>query len=1653
MDVSPEQLTGLLNRLRIARFKVGPAQLLDACAVVDHLRRSGRLPADASVLAGYLAPIFCSTEEQQQTFEDHLRLEFDAAQLEPPILERRAARPTTGATAVLRTVWPLLLALALLVAGAAATWYALHEYDVVVRITAGGEPANGAQVLLSSDDSNRIAIDGQTTLKVNRLALRQSASIQVRLAGFQVAKRDIQALPAEPLQIALEPVPPPSPPPAPKAPAGFERVHASVPQPVAPHVQVQTERLAWSPSRLAALALPPLVALTWTLFWTVRRRAWLARLPERTPRKLRQLAAAARHSLSIALDAGRSAHELRRRRWQPSAELNLEASLRNALDHAGEPRLVFGSRVEPDYLVLIDESSELDHLARLADELMVTLQARDVSLKRFYFRGSPLRCDGPAPERQLRGPDLPSVSLAHLQGSFQAHRLIIVSDGRPLFDAGTGRPLSCVDALLQWHEPVLLTPTRQDSWGRREWALSRLGFVVLPLSGDGLSMLGELHGSDKPVDAPSAGAAGIGAPRWVREPHAMLLPIPPGGLVLGTFCDDLFKHLGADAYLWLQSCAVYPEIHWSMTLRIGAGLLRDDRRLARALTPLVRLPWLRESYMPDWLRDALRERMDADGWHRVHALLRAILNGAEEGGSGDLPLRIATGPRRRRAGATTSRANEPEGRRIRRDAVFLRFMQGPPKLAVPAADRIRRIFFKEGLWSMGLRAGPLALIAVLASAAIAAQWWPRVDVPQVEDRPGERPAVSALAVAGSGSAATAFVGYDNGEVWHVSANAQRRFAATGPAPVQGFAAAEPNRVLARLGGATTVEIMAAEDGAAGTATPLPMPVAGDQPVIGAGKNERAFLSANGMSVVFGSGAGARRFNTNHTAAPACMAFMANGTFVTVAAGVLRLFDPQRGEFNRQELKMDAGCAAPPGGRAIFVWDRAPGAAPVIQRFEMKERRLTSPMALSSRDPIADVAASADGTIVWVRRGDQVTAYDGDTREVLGDVPVRARRIATSIDGSRLALVTPEGRVEMWSRGPPGGKEGAQPGGQPREIVAGLTLRGHSGPVHGVTFSPDGARIVSGSNDETLRVWDAKTGAPIGMPLRGHTAAVLSVAFSPDGSRIVSGSSDRTLRLWDGNSGRPVGAALRGHTWEVWNAAFSPDGLLIASVGRDGTLRRWDARTGKATGEPSPEGAEIYSVAFSPIGDLIITGDEAGAVRRWESGTGRQVGNPLLGHSETVYGVAYSGDGSRIVSGSKDGTLQLWNARTGARVGTQLRGHTGPVSSVAFSPDKSRIVSGSWDNTLRLWDARTGTPIGQPLRGHTDLVRSVAFSPDGSRIVSGSDDRTLRVWNVGQAAARSRPVPDNVETGVGSDASASSYYTLVAAVARDLLAGTSTERQLRSILGSVSLTDAANWAGCTKNVLRQDSDLVYASGRFAECGKFETSTGIAEMIDFVRRNPKSRQYFYASIPIQRGGYARSAAGAAADDIVGVTQATIDVLSGRPATAPVSIRGKREALLLLLQLVAEIHRPLHVAEIFLDSGGKLVDPDLTPASQLRGTNGANLIGVVEGDHLNFHATWDAMPAELIRWGPDRALLETARRAPRAAGDARDWPVIWAGESLASAKSMIAGLDFQPAGNGRFTVTLTPDYRMKMGVIKAAQVASAGNHLAQLLMAILP
>ncbi|MEZ6121781.1 MAG: protein kinase [Planctomycetaceae bacterium] len=328
----------------------------------------------------------------------------------------------------------------------------------------------------------------------------------------------------------------------------------------------------------------------------------------------------------------------------------------------------------------------------------------------------------------------------------------------------------------------------------------------------------------------------------------------------------------------------------------------------------------------------------------------------------------------------------------------------------------------------------------------------------------------------------------------------------------------------------------------------------------------------------------------------------------------------------------------------------------------------------------------------------------------------------------------------------------------------FTCYGHTMRVGSVTFSPDGARIATGSDDGTIRLWDAATGQELAT-LSPNQGRVNAVVFSSDGTRIASAGRDRTIRILDAQAGQVI-ATLEGHENYVVAVAFTPDGRQLISVDLAAVVRRWDADSGTEVatfriGESienvafSPDvkrivscvnsGISVWSantgeqlahrdyalpwarsVAFSPDGSRIAAAGY-GVVTLWNDGLTRQLGSGN-GKVGWIRDLSFSPDGARIASaGEIDGLIQIWDARSGAEV-MALVGHDYNVAGVAFSPDGSRLASVAADRTLRLWDARTGQKAIS-IQAHGGKVYSLAFSYDGERLASASQDGMFKLWNV------------------------------------------------------------------------------------------------------------------------------------------------------------------------------------------------------------------------------------------------------------------------------------------------------------------------------------
>lgn len=419
-----------------------------------------------------------------------------------------------------------------------------------------------------------------------------------------------------------------------------------------------------------------------------------------------------------------------------------------------------------------------------------------------------------------------------------------------------------------------------------------------------------------------------------------------------------------------------------------------------------------------------------------------------------------------------------------------------------------------------------------------------------------------------------------------------------------------------------------------------------------------------------------------------------------------------------------------GDGTVRVWDLDTGAQQAVFTHWLEE-----PTAGSSgiSDEVTAVALTSDGRrVVSAGWYGPIRVWDRDS----------GRQLATvDVTGVTELVVTPDGRQVVTSHLDDEASVRVHDLAAGREVSRFTTGVDFSAAISALALAPDGRRIVGGSPDGMLRVWDLAVGREQAC-LTGHDGGVRAVAVTPDGQQIVSGGDDGAVRLWDLASGTTQ-ARLVGHTGEVSAVALTPDGQGVVTGGHDGMLRVWDRQTGREqvclgpagtrTGLPFRHADPVSAVAVTPDGQWIVSGDLGGAVRVWDLPGGREQAC-LTGHAGPVWAVAVTPDGRRIISGGDgDGTIRVWDRKSGRELaryapGRSVRrfpGRVKGVAAVAVTPDGRRIVIGDLDGTV--WAMDTDAHRRRCLGRHKDWASTVAITPDGRQAVSSGGDGTLRLW--------------------------------------------------------------------------------------------------------------------------------------------------------------------------------------------------------------------------------------------------------------------------------------------------------------------------------------
>ncbi len=287
-----------------------------------------------------------------------------------------------------------------------------------------------------------------------------------------------------------------------------------------------------------------------------------------------------------------------------------------------------------------------------------------------------------------------------------------------------------------------------------------------------------------------------------------------------------------------------------------------------------------------------------------------------------------------------------------------------------------------------------------------------------------------------------------------------------------------------------------------------------------------------------------------------------------------------------------------------------------------------------------------------------------------------------------------------------------------------TIYGHTGWVNYSEFSSDGSIILTVSTDSTVKLWNASNGILLRI-IKGQNSNIISAGFSPQGNTILTVNFGDNPQVWDTQSGKML-FSLNGHTENVESAVYSADGAKILTTSWDKSVRIWDSKTGKQLNSLKKQISRVSYACFSPDGKNILTAsmDEGAGV--WDAETGKLLFT-LNGSSEYISFATYSQDGKEILVNSHDETAYIYNSNTGELI-CKIDDHYGRLYTVAFSSDsKSILTAGAKDDVAKIWDIQSGKLLFK-LEGHKNNLINAAYSSDRKLIVTTSNDNTAKIWD-------------------------------------------------------------------------------------------------------------------------------------------------------------------------------------------------------------------------------------------------------------------------------------------------------------------------------------
>jgi len=655
-----EKLFALLDVLRAYHFTIGTDQVI---------RIYRRAPTRLSAYAGFISPIVCLNEFDQQRFQVAFEkwlndYQHDSKPDQSLITTAdkqekiKFDNPTTKAikeTARKTRIWPFVV----LAIAAIAVFVAISDYII--------ESKSASQEKTGLKDTTQTDIG---TVKPEKTPLPENGPEPKK---EQPETKDKEPTPSikelKPVKLGPEPQ---------EVIDEFESLRLSI---------------------VGSILLAYLILSAW---YIRRNRLWLERNQSQ--------GAVSLHSMHVNVDLNSlcdsqalktGLKQLRRFQYIQTRKLDVARSVHATVKQGGYFSAVYDLRpMQPEYLILVDQLQVRDYQRLLVDLWIKQLRQEGLHIDVWYFYQDPRICYAEHSNH--------SLSLHGLSARYSEHRLMLVTDAKGLVHPLSGTVQPWMNLFSNWEDKAIVSPRAGCQWGYREQQLLQHGFAVVPLDTAGFEVLGDNFDETRPENKQSPIALQIDTirplpERIATEPDAWLYDHELTAEHFEGLKTDLQNYLGDQGYFLLCACAIYPALEWHLTLYLDQRLSNSDFAATfnnkheaqhTRLLHLARLPWFRNGFMPDTVRLYLSRSMPKDQEQYIRAvlseLLETALNNEGEGFELDIALSQPKQPQRWLGAFLRNLPNED----ALSDEIFVSVIQGrrASRLSLLLPNLLQKLF-------------------------------------------------------------------------------------------------------------------------------------------------------------------------------------------------------------------------------------------------------------------------------------------------------------------------------------------------------------------------------------------------------------------------------------------------------------------------------------------------------------------------------------------------------------------------------------------------------------------------------------------------------------------------------------------------------------------------------------------------------------------------------------------------------------------------------------------------------------------------------------------------------------------------------------------------------------------------------------------------